>query len=132
MRTFGRVLAAMGVVLAGVGGIGAVAMLPPPVRDGAVANLEEWRQAVRAYLPDIPELGSLIAGTSEDACAEPEAGKLVAGDEPDITADAGADPAADCVEGKLEVGVLRGGNAPASPGGNARFLAPAAAATTPD
>ena len=70
MRTFGRVLAGLGVGLAVIGGVGALAVMPRPVLDHAVTYVEEHRQALRAHLPEMPPVQDLIAGTSQPDCAQ--------------------------------------------------------------
>ena len=127
MRTFGRVLAAMGAVLAGVGGVGAIAMLPPSVLEDAGSYVEARRQALREHLPDVPEMGELITGTSTADCAG--TGEAASAEGAQATVEPGSDEAAaGCEEQGKAVGVIRGGNGPARPGkGGAFFSAPASA-----
>lgn len=68
MRTLGRVIGGLGLGLILVGGVGAVALLPPPVLDSAGSYVETRRQALRAHLPEVPELKGLITGRTEDGC----------------------------------------------------------------
>ncbi len=116
MRTFGRVLASLGVGLAVIGGVGALAMMPRPVLDDAVNYVEEHRQALRSHLPEIPPMQDLIVGTSQSDCAQ--AGT-------DLSQDPAAADSEGCAAPDETAAAAEGGLLTRSRGASSRFRAPA-------